>query len=119
MNMGGFKPFQKGEGGRPAGIPNKATREIRAMARSLVEDPEYVENLRIRLRSGKCAPAVECMLFHYAYGEPPKTLIVAGDAESPWAKAFAAMPQPQIVDITAKYLGAAPENGNGNGNGNH
>lgn len=108
--------FEKGNPGRPEGIPNRSTREIRAMARSLVEDPIYLANLKERLDSGKIAPAVECMLYHYAYGKPPETLILPTMEDSPWAAVFRDMPKPQIVDVTAKYL-SAENGGNGNGNG--
>jgi len=59
--------------GRPKGIPNKATREIKATATDLLSDPAYVENLRIRLVEGK-APHMETLLHHYAYGKPKETL---------------------------------------------
>jgi hypothetical protein len=35
-----------------------------------LQDPQYVENLRQRLRSGKCNPAVEVAILHYGYGKP-------------------------------------------------
>ena len=64
-------------GGRPKGVPNKATREIKASARALVEDPVYVESLRRRLPAGK-APHMETLLFHYAYGKPRDTVDTPG-----------------------------------------
>jgi hypothetical protein len=64
--------FAKGKaktGGRKAGTPNKATAEIKDVARSLLEDPVYQAKLKQRLRDGK-APQIEQLLYHYAYGKP-------------------------------------------------
>lgn len=61
--------FKKGEGGRPKGVTNKNTREIKNAATALVEDPKYLASLQHRLMSGK-APHMETLLFHYAYGKP-------------------------------------------------
>ena len=51
------------------GTPNKATREVRELARRLVEDPEYQAALHSRLLNGQ-AGALEPLLWHYAYGKP-------------------------------------------------
>ena len=59
--------------GRPKGIPNKATREIKAVALDLLSDPTYVASLRRRLPAGK-APHMETLLHHYAFGKPKETL---------------------------------------------
>lgn len=59
----------RGGPGRPPGVPNKVTSEIRGASKLLVEDPAYVENLKLRLVNGK-APHMETLLFHYAYGKP-------------------------------------------------
>ena len=65
--------FQKGQSGNPAGrVPgtrNKATLEIKEIARALIEDPEYVKSLRTRLIAGT-AQAMEQTLFYFAYGKP-------------------------------------------------
>lgn len=45
------------------------TNEVRDLARSLL-NPEYLENLRIRLLSGLAAPGVEVMVWRYAFGDP-------------------------------------------------
>lgn len=71
--------FAKGKaktGGRKAGTPNKATAEIKDVARSLLEDPVYQAKLKQRLRDGK-APQIEQLLYHYAYGKPTDNLKVA------------------------------------------
>lgn len=61
--------FKKGEGGRPKGIPNKATREIATAAHALLSDKKYLASLKVRLEEGK-APHMETLLHHYAYGKP-------------------------------------------------
>jgi hypothetical protein len=55
--------------GRPKGVANKVTREIKDAARQLVEDPVYRRRLRARLRKGS-APHMETLLHHYAFGKP-------------------------------------------------
>ena len=77
-------------GGRRAGTPNKATREIRDAARRLLEEPAYLRSVRARLVEGK-APQLEVLLHHYAYGKPkdiveqtgpPQHIVVR--VEKPW-----------------------------------
>lgn len=61
-------------GGRTKGVPNKVTAEVRDLARKLVDDTAYLGRLKTRLQGGRCAPAVETMLWHYAYGKPKETI---------------------------------------------
>jgi hypothetical protein len=63
--------LKKGGPGRPKGVPNKATVEAKEVCAKMVDDPVYQQALRLRLHRGKLAPAVECMLWHYAKGKPP------------------------------------------------
>ena len=80
-------PFKKGEGGRPRGAINHATREIKDFARNLVESPEYVKSLTRRLIAGR-APHMETLIFHYGYGKPKETVDVPqlGDLAAVLAK---------------------------------
>lgn len=65
------KNLRRGAGpGRPKGVPNKATREAKELARSILEDPTVQGKLLDQAQRGKLAPAVMTMLFHYAYGKP-------------------------------------------------
>jgi len=66
--------FRRGErrpskAGRKRGTKNKATQEIKTVARLMLEDPVYRRNLRARLRAGT-APHIEALLYHYAFGKP-------------------------------------------------
>lgn len=74
-------------GGRPKGVLNKVTVEVRDFARAVVEEPAYVEALKRRLTSGK-APHMETLLFHYAYGKPKEQveLSAPGGLVLSWAK---------------------------------
>ncbi len=69
--------FQLGRaktGGRRAGMPNNATRDVREFARGLVGDTSYQRSLLRRLRSGSLPGTVESLLWHYAFGKPKETL---------------------------------------------
>lgn len=68
--------------GRPKGVPNKATRDIREFAQKCLEDPEYVRKLVIRLQQGK-APQIEAALYQYAYGKPKDTVELTGPNGGP------------------------------------
>jgi hypothetical protein len=65
------RPFVKGDprAGRPKGAANFVTREIKDVARRLLEDAAYQARLVTRLRAGK-APHVDVLLFHHAFGRP-------------------------------------------------
>ena len=69
--------------GRRKGTPNKVTAEARAVCAAILDDPTYRTNLTARARAGTLAPAVEAMLWHYAFGKPKDSLDVtvgpAGD----------------------------------------
>lgn len=69
-------PFTPGhnKGGRPPGVPNKVTKQVKEIAQRLLTGDDYRKNLRRRLRDGTCPPAVETMLWHYAYGKPKETI---------------------------------------------
>lgn len=79
------RPFVKGDkrAGRPKGVPNKVTLEVREAAASIVDDPVYRANLASRARRGKLAPAIESMLWHYAKGKPKETVEHSGPGGVP------------------------------------
>jgi hypothetical protein len=74
-----FRQGHRGAGGRPRGALNRATVEIRAFARGLLEDPAYIAALRRRLLAGT-AGQIELLLFGYAYGRPSEKPAVPTDA---------------------------------------
>ena len=66
-------PFERGHakiGGRTKGTPNRASVEARKLALRLVSDPDYVTSLERRLKEGKLSPAIEALLWQYAFGKP-------------------------------------------------
>lgn len=75
--------LRRGGPGRTAGTPNKATVEVRALCQRLLSDREYQNNLRARLTAGDLPPAVEAMLWHYAYGKPKERVEVTGAENGP------------------------------------
>jgi hypothetical protein len=61
-------------GGRPKGVPNKATLEAKQACAEIVDDPIYRAKLLARARAGKLAPAMETLLWYYAKGKPKETI---------------------------------------------
>lgn len=46
------------------------------IVRDIIEDPDYLRNLKRRALAGVLAPAVEMMLWHYLIGKPSETVNV-------------------------------------------
>lgn len=69
--------FKKGEGGRPKGATNKATREIKVWAEAFLSSDAYVTSAQRRVLAGK-APHLETLWYHYAYGKPKETVELDG-----------------------------------------
>ncbi len=59
--------------GRPKGSLNQRTLEAKALARGLLNDPTYRQNLHSRLLAGE-AGAMEPLLWHYAFGKPKEQM---------------------------------------------
>src|SRR5688572_27239227 len=78
-------PFKKGDPrvGRKPGAVNKTTVEAKAIARSLIEDPEYQAGLKARMLAGELAPAMEALLWHYGFGKPKDTVEHSGPNGGP------------------------------------
>lgn len=56
--------------GRKKGTPNKATAEIKARAREILEHPEVQATTLEMAIEGRLPPQIWTMLHHYAYGVP-------------------------------------------------
>src|SRR6266849_3384763 len=56
------RPFTKGNpgGGRPKGVPNKATQDIKQFTRNFLQSEKYRRNVERRILVGK-APALEIL----------------------------------------------------------
>ena len=78
--------FGKGNPGRPKGAKNRISRDVRQVARSLIEDEVYLRRLRERLHSGEVSPPVETMLWYYAFGKPAETVELGPQAASSLAE---------------------------------
>lgn len=50
--------------------------EAQTLARELLNDPLYKERLKLRLMSGGLPPALETMLYHYAFGKPIEVVAI-------------------------------------------
>ncbi len=50
--------------------------QARKMISKILDDPEYLVNLKRRAKAGVLAPAVEIMLWHYYYGKPQENVNV-------------------------------------------
>lgn len=73
------RPFKKGEGGRPKGVPNKAKLIAEEVARSIIEQPEAIEHMQAQARAGQLNPQVWNTLASYAWGKPVEQVRVTTD----------------------------------------
>ena len=65
--------FKKGQGGRPRGIPNKVTREVKTLAGKYSEDViERLGYLALHAESEQAQIAAGRELLDRAYGKPPQ-----------------------------------------------
>lgn len=51
-------------------MSRRLTEAVRKIALEVVDDPAYKERLKVRAMAGTLPPAVESMLWHYAFGKP-------------------------------------------------
>lgn len=122
------KPFHGQPGpGRPKGLKNKTTHEVRDIAQRLVGDETYLKALGKRLCTGDVPPQVEVMLWQYGWGKPPEQPIVIDHSITDKTPAQPADDYKGAVEVIRRLVGSgvipaealarlAPS-GNGDGNG--
>lgn len=64
-------------GGRPKGVPNKATVEFRLAARAFCESPAYRASAEQRMIDGR-APHLEIFFLGHAHGKPVDRVELSG-----------------------------------------
>jgi hypothetical protein len=68
------EPTKKKRGGRKKGVPNKQTKEVKAIAQGLILDPAYQRQLKTRLRDNTLPQEIEKLLWYYAFGKPAQSV---------------------------------------------
>lgn len=89
--------LRRGGPGRPKGVPNKATIEIKQFAMKMLADPKYGMSLQRRLINGE-APHMETLLHQYAYGKPKDHVEITGADGGPLAVLFTVNPGRKALD---------------------
>lgn len=62
-------PARRGAG-RKKGVPNKATRELKAIFKEILEDPRGIEQIRRQYQQGKLPAQVWIRMAEYVMGKP-------------------------------------------------
>lgn len=60
--------------------------QAQTFCRDILESETYRDNLRIRAESGTLAPAIESMLWAYAYGKPAEQIKISVDAQQDFSQ---------------------------------
>jgi hypothetical protein len=63
-------------------LPSIKTRQAQEFAARILDSEAYRTSLELRAKNGSLPPAVETMLWHYAYGKPVETVHLLADTDS-------------------------------------
>ena len=77
------------------------------MCAAIVGDPIYQKGLVARAKDGKLSPAVEAMLWHYAYGKPKEQVELSGPRGGPIAMDLSTLTDAELAaqaEALAKQL---------------
>jgi ribosomal protein L29 len=66
-------------------------KEAQDLATQVIDDKEYVQELRARAKNGELPPALETMLWHYRFGKPVDKIVVTEEDD------LAAMSSDELV----------------------
>lgn len=73
--------------GRPKGLPNKATRQIKEFGEKLFKSREYRDSITKRILDGR-APAVEIHLMNLTFGKPKEQVEISDLRDVPESLTF-------------------------------
>jgi hypothetical protein len=80
---GGYRQLTTAGPGRPKGGHNKVTLQARELAVALVNSSKYLGHVKRQMEAGTLHPALQVMLWHYAFGKPKETVKVEGGPSAP------------------------------------
>lgn len=75
-------PYRKGQGGRPRGARNQATKELKDFWREFFESDAWRENAKYRMVQGK-APHLESYWLNKTFGRPTEHVELTGQDGGP------------------------------------
>lgn len=97
---GGRLPWAAGSDG----VTKFTKAEGQAFARGLLTSEDYRNQLKLRIKNGTLQPAVEVMLWHYAYGKPTENINI-NQAE----QQFESMTTDELMALGEKLMAALAE----------
>lgn len=94
MQAASLENLKKGKG-RPPGVPNKATLEVKAFCNAILTDPRYVASIWRRIKADSLAGSVEQLFYYYAAGKPKETIGVEASSLAELLAAAVRRPDPE------------------------